>query len=56
MTSPNLRKLNEHCRKCGAVGGEYCKHCSGKRREAKPEELMFFNTINFLREDKDERD
>ena len=37
MTSPNLRKLSEPCRKCGAVSGEYCKHCSAKRKEEKKE-------------------
>lgn len=35
MTSPNLRKLSEPCRKCGAISGEYCRHCSGKRKEDK---------------------
>jgi hypothetical protein len=54
MTSPNLRKLNEHCPKCGAVGGEYCKHSSGSKREVDPEELMFIKMVDFLKEDRDE--
>tara|TARA_Y100001973_G_C4979154_1_gene223361 strand:+ start:58 stop:180 length:123 start_codon:yes stop_codon:yes gene_type:complete len=32
-----MRKLSEACRKCGAVSGEYCKHCSGKKKKKEDE-------------------
>lgn len=43
----NLRKLNEHCKKCGAVGGEYCRHSSGSKRNVSAKELAWFKMIDF---------
>tara|TARA_B100001057_G_C22652413_1_gene872587 strand:+ start:521 stop:694 length:174 start_codon:yes stop_codon:yes gene_type:complete len=29
----NLRNPMEYCKKCGAVGGEHCRHSSGSKKE-----------------------